>query len=124
MKNEQIFLAMIISALIQWVLHWGLAHIVRKQFHPVLNYILGVLAIFIPLAVLFNGWGSWAELLAMAWVIGGAGLAVICAYLADHAAEWIHTAAGERQARLEAEEREQVVMSGLRKAAGFEHAQE
>ena len=123
MKNEGIVAIMIITMLILWVQHWGIASIVRKRFHPLVNYALGTLAIFVPLAVLFYLWGSSDELRAMLVVIFGAGAAVVGAYAVDHYADRIHALIADRRAGQEAAERERAALVGLRKATGVDHAQ-
>jgi hypothetical protein len=120
MKIEQIIVTVIISALILGVQHWGIAQVAKKQFHPLVNYTLGVLAMFIPLAVLFNGWGSQDELIALVAVIVGSGVAVAFAYSADGMGTWVRAAMQEKQGRLDAEEREQAAIDGLRQSIGMD----
>lgn len=124
MKYEQIALTMIVCALILWVQHWGIAQVVRKVFHPVVNYMLGVLGMVIPLGWLFWEWGSVDELLALLAVVLVSGVAVMLAYWMDHLADLVHGAAVERTLRKEAEERERAALGGLRHAAGLDHVQE
>ena len=124
MKNEAIAVTVIVSMLILWVQHWGIASVVRKQFHPLANYCLGTLAIFVPLAILYWRWGRREELLAMGLVIIGAGLAVAFAYALDHYAARIHALIAERRERQEAEEREHAALAGLRQVVGAKHVQE
>jgi hypothetical protein len=121
MKYEQIVVTVIISALILGVQHWGIAQVTRKQFHPLVNYILGVLAMVIPLGFLFWKWGSADELLAMTVVVCGSGAAVASAYGLDLAADFLRSASAERKLRQEAEERERAALSGLRDAVGMDH---
>lgn len=124
MKNEAIMVTTIISMLILWVQHWGIAAVVRRQFHPLANYCLGVLAIFIPLAILYWLWGSRDELLAMGAVIVGAGVAVAGAYGVDHVAGRIHSLIAEHRDRLDAEERERAALTGLRQVVEARHVQD
>jgi hypothetical protein len=119
--NEQIAVTAIITVLVLWVQHWGIAQVFKARFHQIVNYCLGVLAIFVPLAYLFWQRGSIDELVEMIVVIVAAGLAVIVAYGIDHTSTWMRKASHatqqlpiEKRLRKEAEERERALLSGMR----------
>jgi hypothetical protein len=103
-----ITLAALIAALILIIEHYApwFRHIANGKLHPVANYILGCLALFVPYTLLVMYWSerhvNIIPLLALVslWVIAGTGgLAVILCYAFDRYVE--------RGQRLrEAEERE------------------
>ena len=53
-----------------------------------MRYVLGVLAMIIPLSALFGVWGRWTEVLALWAVTVGGGFVVTAAYALDH---WMAT---------------------------------
>jgi hypothetical protein len=125
MKSEQIVVTALITVLMLWVQHWGIAQVFGRRFHQLVNYTLGVLAIFVPLAFLFWEQGSFDELASMVVVIVSAGAAVLLAYAIDHASVWLRKASRarnglliEKRLRQEAEERERTLLMGLQKAIG------
>jgi len=100
---SDVLIAATITVLMLLVEHWGpWQALLRKRFHAVVNYALGVLALIVPLTVLWWRWGMW-EAVASLWavvIIGG--LAVGATYLVDG---WIAS-----QLRLRAAERESMVL--------------
>lgn len=61
--------------------------IFKVRFHPTVNYVLGVLAIDIPLSVMLYAWGR-VEIVIAIWCITMAGGAtVVGLYMLDF---WIH----------------------------------
>lgn len=79
-----IVLVVVITVLVLWVEHWGpWERLLRRRLHNLVNYVLGVLALDIPLTGLFAVWGAWNELIALWLVTIFGGLAVMLAYAID-----------------------------------------
>ena len=101
--NAMECLQMVVAALAAMVIllaeHYWLR---RCRLHAVLNYVLGCLAIWLPLSGLLALWGDWLALNAL-WLIGmSGGLAVMSSSLVD---AWM-----SRSLRLEAAERDGEVL--------------
>lgn len=60
---------------------WKLIH--GRELGPITRYVLGVLAIEIPLSVLLVTWADWYELAALWIVTGAGGAAVAGSYIQD-----------------------------------------
>lgn len=99
-----IAIAVVVAALALLALHWlpWISLLGRELPRPA-AYIVGVLSMAMPLTGLFAAWSEWWAMLALWAVVVGSGLTVMGAYLFD---AWLH----HRQARKEAEEREQVLL--------------
>lgn len=81
--------AVLMAVLLLLVEHWGpWQDLTQKRFHNLVNYILGVLALIIPLSILMMRWGLWSAIGAIWAVVIGGGLAVMGAYWVDG---WIAT---------------------------------
>ena len=97
-------ITVIVVALSLLLEHWApWQKIFQRRFHVVVNYMLGVLALIVPLTVLYWTWGSLREIVALWSVVVAGGLTVMLAYAVDDWAE-------ARLARREAEEREQELL--------------
>lgn len=70
----------------------------RARLHPVWNYVLGCLAMWIPLSILVALWQLWMVLAALWSIMAAGGLAVMSSYLVD---AWL-----SRSLQLKAAERE------------------
>ena len=100
----EICIAAVIAGLALLALHWlpwGL-WLGRELPRPA-AYIVGTLAMVLPLTGLFAGWSEWMAVLALWSVVVVSGMAVLLAYLFD---AWLHN----RQAREETEERERAMV--------------
>jgi len=102
MKWVGIALCATTTAMILLAQHYWLR---GRRLHPTLNYILGTLAIYLPLTGLFLLWHSYLVVAALWIVTALGGGAVIASYLVDG---WLGV-----RARLEAAENE----SGLLREA-------
>jgi cobalamin biosynthesis protein CobD/CbiB len=76
----QIAVTALVSALILLVEHYAPV----KAPHPIVNYVLGILALVIPFSGLLAFWQLWGALAAIWSVVLTGGLAVMAAYGIDH----------------------------------------
>lgn len=83
-ESLQTVIAVLITVLLLAVEHyWPWRAILKHNLHQVTAYVLGLLAINLPITVLFLIWQSWSELIALwaATIFGGA--AVMLLYTLD-----------------------------------------
>jgi len=84
MQAGAIALTALVTVLLLLVEHWlPWQMFLRRELPRLAAYILGSLAIAVPLSVLFACEASWYELAALWIVIVAGGLAVMLAYLVD-----------------------------------------
>jgi hypothetical protein len=84
MTGLEIGVTAAVSALVLLVEHWWPAEkMLGKRMHQCANYVQGVLALVIPLSVLFWMWGDYQAILAVWAVVVSGGLATIGAYAVD-----------------------------------------
>ncbi len=77
----EIAVTALITVLLLLVEHyWPWRQMLQRELHPTANYVLGILAIHLPLTGLFILWGLWQVVLATWLVIVCGGLAVIGVY--------------------------------------------
>lgn len=96
--------AVLVAGLGELVLHWlPWRLLLGGELPRPPAYVLGTLAIALPLTGLFFAWGLWAAAVALWSVVIGAGVAVLGAYLLDG---WLENRLG----RAEAEVRERAVL--------------
>lgn len=99
-----ILVTVVVAVLAQLALHWLPWRLLLGRDLPrPAAYIVGTLAMALPLSGLFAAWGQWWSLWALWAVVAGSGLAVLGAKLFD---AWLH----ERQVRKETSEREQAIL--------------
>ena len=99
-----ILVAALIAGLAELALHWlPWRLLLGRELPRVAAYVLGTLAIVLPLSGLFAMWGNWLQAAALWAVVVSAGLAVLGGYLFDG---WLE----HRQGQREAEERERAVL--------------
>ncbi len=73
-------LAAAAASLILLLEHYWLPH---QRLHPMARYVMGILALHLPMTALLIAWKSWHALIAL-WVITGmGGLTVTASYLVD-----------------------------------------
>lgn len=100
----QIGVTVIVAALALLALHWlPWRKLLGRKLPRPAAYILGTLAMALPLTGLYTAWGLVWPVVAQWAVVAGSGVAVLGAYLFD---AWLH----QRQARKEAEEREKAML--------------
>lgn len=96
----EICVAVLVAMLALLALHWlPWRLLLGRELPRPAAYIVGTLAMVLPLTVLFAIWQEWLAVAALWAVVVGSGAAVLGAYLLDG---WLH----ERQARAETAERE------------------
>lgn len=89
MRWPEIGIAVLVSILTLWVQHWGpWQMIAKKKFSQTTNYVMGVLALQIPLSALLVIWRQWEVLVAVWAITIFGGLGVMGAYTLDN---WIET---------------------------------
>jgi len=98
----QIAVTVLVAMLLLAVEHyWPWTGVFQRRLHPTANYVLGTLALNVPLTVLFIVWGEWAVVIALWLVVVCGGATVIGSYWVDG---WIamreRTQIAEREARV------------------------
>lgn len=85
----EIGLAVLIAALLLLLEHyWPWGALFRRRLHPTVNYILGTLALDLPLTGLFAVWGEWRAVVAVWLVVVVGGACVMGTYAMDN---WVST---------------------------------
>jgi hypothetical protein len=108
----EIGLAALLAALILLVEHWfPWQMLLGRRLHRLEAYVLGVLAMVLPLTGLFCVWGEMWAAIGLWVVIGAGGLAVMAAYAVDGALL-------ARRRAIEAEERERELIHGEDEQSG------
>ena len=80
----QIVIAMMTTSFCLAVEHWfPWSGVLGRSLRFIERYVIGMLAILLPLSVLLGLWGSWYELVALWCVVVSGGAVVVMGYLVD-----------------------------------------